>query len=217
MTNQYRHTLDGARLEDVRSYVAMYDSPPRRFQRVYEGEASGTNVASWLNGEGGRNSVASRKRVVALLENLRKILAIVASMPSDFDWDNAGYGAHPPEPEGFDRLTTELAYRLQEYPTCPFFSVDVGRKWFIDDGVWGNRPSGESVAAHSIFEIAKAGLLDRIKQCDCGRWYFARFRHQCSCSTACRRRVYEKTQSFKAKRRKYMRKYYHLKNSGKVK
>lgn len=185
--------------------------------RTYEGEEAGSNVVPWLNGHGEMNSPASRKRIEALLENLRRVLAIVASVPPDFDWDNAGYGKHPREPESFEESTLELANRLQDYPTCPFFWVDVGRQWYIEDGVWGNRNPGESIAAHSILEIAKAGLLDRIKQCDCGTWYFARFQHQRSCSASCRRNLYEKTDAFRAKRRKYMRKYYRLKNSGKVK
>jgi hypothetical protein len=212
------------RLEDPRSFVAMYELTPGKErargrskpERTYDGEESGTNIASWLNGHGAKNSPASRKRIEGLLDNLRKVLAIVATVPPDFDWDNAGYSG-PPVPESFEESTLELANRLQDYPTCPFFWVDVGRQWYIEDGVWGSRPAGESVAAHSIIAIAVAGLLDRIDRCDCGNWYFARFRHQRSCSAACRRNLYEKTEKFKAKRRKYMRKYYRLKNSGKVK
>lgn len=224
MAKQRRHTLDGM-FEGPRSFMTVFRSAPgkewvrgrSKRERTYEGQESGANIASWLNGHGPKNSAASRKRIEGLLDNLRKVLAILATVPSDFDWDNAGFGRNPPVPNSFEESTLELANRLQDYPTCPFFWADVGRQWYIEDGVWGGRPPGESVAAHSIIEIAKAGLLDRINRCDCGKWYFARFRHQRSCSAICRRNLYEKTEKFKAKRRKYMRKYYRLKNSGKVK
>jgi hypothetical protein len=139
-------------------------------------------------------------------------------VPPDFNWPNSGFGGFPPEPKGFNELDTELYNRLKDYITYPAFTTGVwGNEWEIEDAVCGKRPAGESVAAHSIIELAKRGLLDRLHQCDCGKWYFARFAHQRSCSVACRRRVYEKTEKFKSKRRKYMRKYYRLKNSGKVK
>lgn len=225
MAKRSRHTLERTRLKDPRSFVTMFDPPNARerrdrgraFERTYEGEESGINVAFWLNGHGAKNSAASRKRIEGLLNNLRQVLAIVANVPPNFDWDNAGYAPDYSLPDSYDELTLELANRLQDYPTCPFFNVDVGGQWYIEDGVWGVRPAGESVAAHSILELAKAGLLDRINRCDCGKWYFARFRHQHSCSAACRRHVYETTEKFRAARRKYMRKYYRLKNSGKVK
>jgi hypothetical protein len=193
------------------------ESPPP--SRVYEGADVGTRVTGWLNGHGGEhNSKASRKRIEDLLECLRETIAIVESVPPDFNWPNAGFAGFPPEPKGFDELTTELHYRLAEYITYPAFGTGVwGKEWEISDAVCGRRPPGESVAAHSLIELAKRGLLDRIHQCDCGKWYFARFAHQRSCSATCRRRVYEKTEKFKAQRRKYMRKYYKLKNSGKVK
>ena len=210
------------RLEDPRSFVPTFQGGVRTklgggASRTYDGEESGIRITAWLNGSGPKNSAPSRKRIKELLDNLRKVLAIIARVPSDFDWDNAGYAGHDPIPESFEELTVELAKRLQEYPTCPFFWVDVGRQWYIEDGVWGKRPAGESVAAHGIVEIARAGLLDRVNRCDCGNWFFARFRHQRSCSASCRRNLYEKTEAFKAKRRKYMRKYYRLKSSGKVK
>ena len=81
----------------------------------------------------------------------------------------------------------------------------------------GTVPDGESLAAHSIVRLHTAGLLDRIRQCVCERWFFARFRNQKSCSAVCRHTAYEKSDDFKRKRREYMRRYYLLKQSRKVK
>jgi hypothetical protein len=169
----------------------------------------------WLNGHQeffhGKNSAASRERIVDLMNNLRELIYLMEDVDPQFDWTN-----NPP-PERFDELTLELCDRLGEYPTKPAFSPNHGQEWVIENAVAGHRPPGESVAAHAIIELAKQNLLDRIDQCVCGNWYFARFLHQRCCSAACRRKIYEKTSEFREKRRKYMRKYYRLKNSGKVK
>jgi len=215
MSKQHRHTLDTSRppLPPGREWAV--ESPP---SRVYEGADVGIRVTCWLNGDReNHNSKASRQRIQDLLGCLQEMIALVGSVPPDFNWPNAGFSGFP-APDGFDELDTELYNRLKDYITYPAFTTGVwGNEWEIEDAVCGIRPAGESVAAHSIIELARRGLLDRLRQCDCGKWYFARFAHQRSCSSTCRRRVYEKTEKFKTKRRKYMRKYYRLKNSGKVK
>jgi hypothetical protein len=190
-----------------------------RDERAYEGEEAASRVVLWLNGKGDNNSRRSRERIQDLLECLREVIALVESVPQDFNWPNAGLSKfHRPRPEGFDELENELHSRLSIYVTYPAFETYVwGPEWGFDDVICGRTPAGESVAAHSIIAVAKLGLLDRIRMCDCGKWFFARFLHQRSCSATCRRHVYEKTQKFKAKRRKYMREYYRLKKSGKVK
>lgn len=214
MSTQHRHTLDDWR--------PPFDLPPGRQwaterprSRVYQGQEAGSCVTRWLNGHQerfhGKNSAASRQRIMDLLSNLRDVLAIMREVRSNFDWMNE------PWPKNFDSLTRELAARLDDYPTTPHFLPNYGNDWEIEDGVAGRRPPGESVAAHSIIKLAQQGLLDRIGLCGCGKWYFARFLHQRSCSASCRRKLYEKTEEFREKRRKYMRKYYRLKNSGKVK
>lgn len=113
---------------------------------------------------------------------------------------------------------TELNARLDEYPTSVVFYINHGREWVFDDGaVAGRRPALESVAVHNAIELARRGLLERIVPCDCGRWFFARFVHQRFCSTRCRKRHHARSETFKSARREYMRRYYRLKVSGKVK
>jgi hypothetical protein len=218
MSKQHRHTLDTSR--------PPFDLPPGREwhvegppSRVYQGEEAGILVTRWLNGHDdiyyarkkhSQNSMASRKRILDLLENLREVLECMSEADPEFDWMN---NPHPT----FDALSVELQNRLAEYPTAPFFYPAHGREWVIEDAVVGRRPAGESVAAHNIILLAQQGMLDRIDLCACGKWYFARFRHQRCCSASCRRKLYEKTEEFRKKRRKYMRNYYRLKNSGKVK
>jgi len=112
----------------------------------------------------------------------------------------------------------ELNARLDEYPTSVTFYINYGRKWVFDDGaVAGRRPAIESIAIHNSIELARRGLLQRILACECGRWFFAKFKHQRFCSIRCRKRHHERSEDFKAARRLYMRRYYRLKVSGKVK
>jgi hypothetical protein len=115
------------------------------------------------------------------------------------------------------RLMEELNARLDEYPTSVVFYINRGREWVFDDGaVAGKRPAMESVAVHNAIELARRGLLPRLVSCECGRWFFARFAHQRFCSTRCRKRHHSCSEGFKAARRAYMRRYYRLKVSGKV-
>jgi hypothetical protein len=66
-------------------------------------------------------------------------------------------------------------------------------------------------------DLADDGALSLIRQCACENWFYAKRADQTACSTKCRHMKYEQTESFKAMRRKYMREYYALKKSGKVK
>ena len=99
----------------------------------------------------------------------------------------------------------------------PSFYIDYGKEWFFEDSISGHLPVGESLAAFGVIELTKQKLLDRIRHCICGNWFFARFVHQQSCSAKCRHKNYEQSEDFKAARRIYMRNYYRLKTSGKVK
>lgn len=215
MVTQISHTLEKPRHLFVLpgSGRVRANEPPRR--RIYHGEEAGARITRWLNGHlraGHGCSAASRRRISDLLDNLLEVLEVMEQVDADFDWMNS------PEPERFREITTELAARLDEYPTVPAFSTEYhGKQWTIEDAVAGRRPSGESVAAHAIIELAKQNLLNRIGMCHCGKWYFARFFHQHCCSVSCRRNLYEKTPEFREKRRTYMRRYYRLKTSGKVK
>jgi hypothetical protein len=155
-------------------------------------------------------SGASRRRVLDFIENFRDVLEAIKAAPS---W-NLIDDATP----GLSRLIDELNARLDEYPTTVLFYINHGREWVFDDGaVAGRRPPIESVAIHNAIELAKRGLLQRIVSCECGRWFFAKFQHQKFCSARCRKRHHEGSETFRAARRAYMRRYYRLKVSGKVK
>src|ERR1700741_3757592 len=188
-----------------------------RRTRAYPGSNSDSFVTRWLNAEndpnwGRGNSKASRKRVLDFANNIRDVRQAIES-------DSLVYDLSRP-PSRAEKLVDELNARLEEYPTTGLFSVDwcCGRTWEFEDGaVYGSHPPGESVAIYHVVQLAKQRLLNRLNQCECGRWFFVKFAHQHFCTARCRKKHHESSEAFKATRREYMRRYYRLKVSGKVK
>jgi hypothetical protein len=231
MASKYNHTLEK---HDHRLRVGPRRAPSGMARDVYRflstpleqkargagnkrhffGEGWGVNLARWLNAENppelGKSTATSRRRVLDLICNIHNMLVAIADAPSS-DLFN-----HPTR--RMERLQRELNSRLSEYPTTAIFSFDKGRTWEFEYGaIAGKYPDGESLAVHSLIQLAQAQLFYRIRWCECSRWFVARFAHQHFCSQRCRKRHHEKSDEYKAGRRDYMRRYYRLKNSGKVK
>jgi hypothetical protein len=108
---------------------------------------------------------------------------------------------------------------ISAYPTKPWVHLFGERHEGLRFGdiTTTGRPAGERMAVDSIMYLADDGVLPLIRECACEKWFYAKRTDQTACSTKCRHRKYEQTESFKAMRRKYMREYYALKKSGKVK
>ena len=179
-------------------------------------ETSPTYLIAWLQGQPisrlhGKVTKASIKRILDLQDNLTEVLAEVERLP----W-TARMEDHLPR---LDKLTRELNERLSLYASTPTFTLYDGRSWGIDDALdtYQRIPIGESLAARALCDLAYEGELKRVRVCICGSWFYASRVDQLSCSTACRKTKHQQTDTFKEKRRLYMREYYALKQSGKVK
>jgi hypothetical protein len=223
MAYKSSRTLNWRKLSRFRSdrrgvyrFLSPLGQRPRRAiesgnKRQFVGEASALNLIEWLNQESppelGKNTAASRRRVLDLIGNVHNALTAIKEWPS--------FDLVPTRRVG--RLADELNARLSEYPTITIFSPDYD-SWLIEDGAMGGKyPDGESLAVHSVIRLAETRLFYRIADCECGRWFFSRFAHQHFCSERCRKRHHEQSEEYKAGRREYMRRYYRLKVSGKVK
>ncbi len=69
-----------------------------------------------------------------------------------------------------------------------------------------------------VLQLIEQGATLKIRKCkQCSSWFFARFPPQEFCKTSCRVKHFTGTEEFKKKRRDYMRDYYSLQKSGKVK
>jgi hypothetical protein len=226
MPNQLSLTLEGERCKSrgaplgaARPVYRFLAAPERQNNtclssasaRRFAGEALSGNLLTWLNGESarelGRNTEASRRRVCDLICNIHNALDAVKRWPSHVCMPSNRVAA----------LEDELNARLSEYPTTTVASAYHDTIYFDQGAIAGRYPDGESLAIHSLIRIVQAGLFYRIVRCHCGRFFFARFSHQEFCSVQCRKHHHEHSDEYRAQRRKYMRRYYRLKLSGKVK
>jgi len=72
-------------------------------------------------------------------------------------------------------------------------------------------------AVMCVINLGARDELGDVRQCKCKRYFLARRTDQLYCSTKCRVRYHQSSDEFKAKRREYLREWYRLKKSGKVK
>ena len=176
----------------------------------------------WLNGDLndsqaylGKPTKASRLRVASLLREVNDtVAALVVMDEQNPDLDYFDF----PEPQMEERVN-RIQEMLNDYPRWPTVEVTFNNNAAIlhfDYANGGRRPLGEQVAVWALTDLASKGRSNMVRQCGCERWYFARRGDQKACSPKCRHKNYEQTDEFKLKRRDYMREYYALKNSGKV-
>ena len=114
---------------------------------------------------------------------------------------------------------------LARYRATPFCAAAIEGAWMIRFFPMNLRSAlklryakkQECIAALALISLAREGLLERVVKCVCGKWFFGRSRSQAFCSSRCRSRHFKSSERWKAHRRAYMRRYYRLKQSGKVK
>jgi hypothetical protein len=179
-----------------------------------------TDLVSWLNQTSpryqGRPTKASRERILALRAAIEstcaELSAAARAEPTRSFWEN------PPEAvqEGLDAVQ-EMLDRYPQWPMVEILGEDGSGGLDINYATGAGMPLGEQVAAWGIIELAKSRRLHLLRQCLCGAWFLAKKSDHKSHSPACRHKIYEQTDAFKAKRSVYMREYNALKSSGKVK
>jgi hypothetical protein len=172
------------------------------------------DLVLYLNGRdvlrhNGRASEASRKRIFDLFENVKRALASVAKGPNYL----VGF-----TPSDFYRFVRKMDRLLADYPTINTFMRNRDGEYVFESVVGGGRKRlMEAVAAHGIINLAKARKLQRVRLCVCGDWFVGQRDNQRSCSAGCRHKLYEQSETYKKRRRAYMREYYALRKTGKVK
>jgi hypothetical protein len=189
--------------------------------RVYKGEADSRSLITWLNETRNR---AACSRVVRLIElfniatekghQLRSAkLAEKSSLRNLLDLTH--------DVERIQRDINRVLKGHRSYPHAwvsefgirPVRAVASRRK-DGSDRMW---PQNEFAAVEAVLHLVSLKLIEKVKQCRCGRWFFRRFKHERFHDQKCRQQEHRSSPEYKAKRNEYARTLYQLQKSGKVK
>jgi predicted RNA-binding Zn ribbon-like protein len=160
------------------------------------------NVIDYLNETEDycQESEKSRQRVRELIENLKILTSqeVVATARSRKKFSKEIRFA-------IDAVDKEL----DEYPATPALNWSPEGQLSFGHDFKKTRKGAEHLpgAAYSAMKLAEMGQVHQVRQCICGRWFFARTQNQKSCSSKCRHKLYERTAENRARRREYMRDY----------
>lgn len=113
-------------------------------------------------------------------------------------------------------LETKLNHRLLAYRLSPWYYASLGLYpilgWWSkkdrpkdDDDPAANVWFTEEDAIIQIIDLAREGLLSRIRRCPCRGWFFAKFSHQRFCCTRCQQAYFRSSPEYREKRKKYMK------------
>jgi len=194
------------RLMSSNRQLRKTDSP-----REFAGEAGASGLIDWLNARSGKPDC---ERVIRIIK---------ASNAVEYYQSRVQQGIRIPR---FERKWAKmaaklLAVQLRSYMFLPIYLGESGGRWLV---YWSplvpNRrswqvaeagkykvPWGEGNSIKALLELGSAGYVNRIRQCLCGKWFYARLAPQHSCSAGCRQKLFQQSRQYKRKRRQYMRDY----------
>ena len=180
--------------------------------RQFSGQREAQILVDFLNGSiPDRKALAPRARrsVLNVLTQTRELLQ---TLKDTTDIYGQGFGKLPRErelPREIRDKFQALNRTLAKYTTSPIFYPDQSpRQWSVTN-VYNQRHSPvEGSAVGAMVRLADQNLLDRLLQCGCGKWMFARFSHQRFCSEACRVKFWETSEERKEKKRQAARENY---------
>jgi hypothetical protein len=183
--------------------------------REYHGEIRGRKILDYLNSDSPEDR-KGRKRVQQLMTTLHQGFPLLAEYIEKYPDENEQNVGEGPQTEEFekvvaktDRLEAEICKQVAMYKRELRFSLvpRIEFNWAVPRP-WTLAELRESGAVNALVSLAGDNLLPRIRECECGRWYFARFKHQRFCTSRCRDKHHQSSPEFKEGRRKYMRDYY---------
>jgi len=183
------------------------------------------NILGWLNGKLPTRycSKPARRRIEQLIAALQGLIrlrhhikTIKREPPDPTSWFTRITVQMPSEASDSIRIIQRLIAR---YPSPPILGWDKEQNLTFGSVFTHLKRAEEeeAEAALAVMSLAEVNELTWLRQCLCGNWFFACRKTQRSCSPSCRHKLYEQTEKFKAKRRRYMKRYYRLQRSSKVK
>jgi hypothetical protein len=125
-------------------------------------------------------------------------------------------GSSPTRSDQEVQLADELSNRLLRYKLSPNYWMTLGDFPIMGWWSWKNRPKDkedpaedawftEEDAIIAIIDLAREGLLCKVRRCHCSDWFFAKFVHQKFCCLRCQQKYYRSSENYKAKHRAYVK------------
>jgi hypothetical protein len=160
-------------------------------------------VVSWLN----TKPNASTKRVENLIEACHRTSALVEDI-------KASVGPNSGQDKELVRAISELNMGLGRYKWHPgvLASMDAASHFKILFGIL-SAPSDPTLAVEHYavqWIVEYVDAVHRVRRCrvrTCRQWFYAKTDHQKYCGPACRQKDASQGDTFKEKRRDYMKKY----------
>ncbi len=194
----------------VKTVSHMSEQSHRTPLRTYTGEEECRPLVEWLNRNG---QTPAGLRIQAWLSFLHILSEAAPSLGgAGGTLDLKGLIAAVAKGQGGSRA--ESLRRLLKDPGIPKVRLRVKVKF---EGVGETRRVVPFVAADTVegetlliaLRVSQKGVLDRVRKCPwCGKWFFARFQHQCFCQTKCQQEHFRDSDAWKEHRREWMRDYY---------
>jgi hypothetical protein len=202
-------------------YMPRQGSHDRNNKRQFSGERYAQQVVDFFNfvslsTEEGLVAKA-KARVLDVIEATRALSRARKEDPQWFKNRNSALQANgfifANPSEAVSRAMTTINNKLARYPTFPAFLPDPRTTTLMTIGqAQLGKPTAlrgmELFAVHAVVHLEAAGLLDQMRTCTCGKWYFARFSHQRFCSVGCRERFWEASEERKTQKREKARENY---------
>lgn len=206
------------------SFRRIAQTPAKNSLRHQLSPESGEDLLTWASTTKSAGAARINKilRLIIELENSRPNSS--EKKEHTFSWRGSvftarismGRGSYPERSEREVQLAEELNLRLLRYKVSPWYWMTLGNYPIF--GWWSgkNRPKDEedptedawfteADAIVAIVDLARAGLLCKIRRCHCGDWFFARFVHQKFCCVRCQQKYYRSSEDYKSMRRLYMK------------
>ena len=177
--------------------------------------ATPDRLIPWLNRTPGTAANRRVSRIIELLQKERAVTLYRSLARSCTDAERlrlARLIAHVSE-SPFE--LNELLLRYWVSPRLMFLDKGPLTVYFFTAKTRHRVEMGEIGAVMCLTHLGND--IDRVRKCNCTKYFLARRLDQVYCSTKCRVRYHQSSIEFKVKRREYQRAWYHLKKSGKVK
>ena len=88
--------------------------------------------------------------------------------------------------------------------------------WEVRESTVGSRPRVEFRLISAVLELAKRGLLDRLRACACGEWFYAEPATRKFHQRSCRQMAYQHSDKGRTRNREYQRWHYAMYQSPKA-